>query len=406
MFEKTLNGSATKFELNFAPTDPNNWNAMTDLEGSVREEMEKALESSQILDVQVNTLVPESHAPRKGKITQSIDSFRVLLQKTNGGNSSTVYCREGILIPDANNNSKLQDIISLVLVGDVAGKTSIENSLANLLKWSEGPSHETWSSGATKFGQRYKPRKAGEDVIRWVKNSAARIIDLIQDEEEVSDDKSLSDYAPDDDEGSGTDMVDPSTPEVVLSLIKGSLAAPFAKLIWATKNFVQSEYELIQHLPTSSILKKGTSETEFVLSALDPVESYEFQIKVSDGSDSVLSNKVRISPSASNSETIRVEKSHSGFRINPINRKKVSVGEIIEVRGAYPTRNDSSVGSWSESDFILSKQLDVKNLRGLKVVPTSSEKMQFEIVDVDFEAIWEGFDPLRDLTILARVVGI
>jgi hypothetical protein len=405
MFEKTLHGEANKFEINYSSTEPNNWNAIPEIEDSIREEMERALESSQILDVHINTLVPESHDPRKGRIVQSNDKFRVLLQKSNSGNSSTVYCREGILIPDANNNSKLQDVISLVLIGDVAGKVSIENSLANLLKWSEGPSHETWSSGATKFGQRYKPKKAGEEVIRWVKNSASRIIDLIRDEEEVSDDKSLSDYAPEDDDGSGSDITDPNTPKVVLSIVKGTATSPLTKLIWVTKNFVQSDYELIQLLPTSSIIKTGTSESEFILASLDPAESYEFQIKVSNGVASVLSNKVRISATVSSSETIRVEKSPSGFKITPVNKKKVTIGDIVEVRSAYPTRNDSSVGSWSESDFILSKQIDLKSLRGLSPVSTSNEKMQFEIIDSDYEAIWQGFDPLRDLTVLARIVG-
>ena len=62
--------------------------------------------------------------------------------------------------------------------------------------------------------------------------------------------------------------------------------------------------------------------------------------------------------------------------------------------------------SQSESDFILSSQLDLKSLKGLKVIPSSNEKMQFEILDADYEAIWLGFDPLRDLTVLARVVGV
>jgi hypothetical protein len=405
MFEKTLNGDSTKFEIEYSTSDPNNWNMLPEIEDSVREEMERVLENSQVLDVYVHTLVPESHDPRKGRIAQSKDTFRVLLQKTNSGNCSTVYCREGILIPDANNNSKLQDVISLVLIGDVAGKVSIENSLANLLKWSEGPSHETWSSGATKFGQRYKPKKAGEDVIRWVKNSASRIIDLIRDEQEISDDKSLSDYAPDDDDGAGSDISDTNTPQVILSLVKGNLTSPTTKLIWMTKNFVQGDFELAQLLPTSTILTKGTADTEFDLPFLDPAETYEFQVKVSYGSESVLSNKVRVSPSITNSETIRVEKSPSGFRINPLNQKKVITGEVIEVRGAYPTRNDSSVGAWAESDFILSKKINSKSLRGLKVLSTSNEKMQFEITDIDYEATWEGFDPLRDLTILARIVG-
>jgi hypothetical protein len=158
-------------------------------------------------------------------------------------------------------------------------------------------------------------------------------------------------------------------------------------------------------LPTSSIIKSGTSESEFTLTSLDPAESYEFQIKVSNGAGSMLSNKVRISPTVSSNETIRVEKSNSGFKITPVNKKKVTIGDIVEVRSAYPTRNDSSVGSWSESDFILSKQIDLKSLRGLLPISTSNEKMQFEIIDSDYEAIWQGFDPLRDLTVLARIVG-
>jgi hypothetical protein len=32
--------------------------------------------------------------------------------------------------------------------------------------------------------------------------------------------------------------------------------------------------------------------------------------------------------------------------------------------------------------------------------------MQFEILDADYEANWSGFDPLRDLTILAKIVGV
>ena len=406
MFEKSLLGEAVKFNIGYLPSEPNNWSSVASLEDSIREEMERCLESSQILDVHVQTLVPEFSDPKKGKIAQANDSFRVLLQKTNSGNSSTVFCREGILIPDANNNSKLQDLISLVLIGDVAGKVSIENSLANLLKWSEGPSHETWSSGATKFGQRYKPKKAGEDVIRWVKNSASRVIELIKNEEEVSDDKSLSDYAPDDDEGSGSDITDPSAPKVLLSIVKGSSSSPATKLLWVTKNLVQKTYDLKQLTPSAQVLKSGSKENGFELTKIDPAETYEFQVTVSDGSQTVLSNKVRIRPSVTHSDTVWVEKSISGFRINPINMKKVGLGDIIEVRAAYPTRNDSSVGSWSESDFILSHQLDKKSLRGLKALVTANEKMQFEILDADYEANWSGFDPLRDLTILAKIVGV
>lgn len=406
MFEKTLKDEAVKFDISYAALEPNTWNALPELENTIREEMERNLESGRILDVRVKTLVPESTDPRKGKIAQSDDTFRVLLQKTSSGNCSTVFCREGILIPDANNNSKLQDVISLVLIGDVAGKVSIENSLANLLKWSEGPSHETWSAGATKFGQRYKPKKAGEEVIRWVKNSASRIIELIRNEEEISDDRSLSDYAPDDDEGSGSDITDITSPQVVLSVVKGTSASPQTKLIWLTKNMIQTDYELNQLSPTPSVLDKGTTALEFELSGLDPSVTYQFQVKVSDGSQVVLSNKVRLSPTLTTSETVRVEKSNSGFKISPLNKKKVSLGDVIEVRGAYPTRNDSSVASWSESDFILSNQLVINSVRGLKTLPTTNDNMQFEITNVDYEAIWEGFDPLRDLTIQARVVGV
>jgi hypothetical protein len=404
MFEKYLLGESDHFEINYAENSPNNWNSVTSLADSTREDMERALEGGQILEVKIKTLVPETIDPRKGKIPAATDTFRILMQKTNSGSSSTVFCREGILIPDANNNSKLQDITTLVLIGDVAGVVSIENSLASLLKWSEGPSHETWSSGATKFGQRYKPKKAGEDVIRWVKNASSRVLELILDEDEVSDDKSLSDYVPDDDNGLGNDTTDTNLPKVSLSVVRGATAKVGPKLVWQSKNFSQVEFELYQLLPASVMLHSGTSDNTYDLVSLNPSENYQYQVCVSDGSQKVLSNKVTIKPQIPTNEKVKVSKSSTGFQISPIDLKRIAIGELIEVRGAYPSRNDTSVAAWSENDFILSNQIEPSTLRGLKTIPTGKEKMLFEILDSDFEAVWHGFDPLRDLVVQARIV--
>ena len=61
---------------------------------------------------------------------------------------------------------------------------------------------------------------------------------------------------------------------------------------WITKNLIQANYELKQFMPSELVLQSGTKDIDFELKKIDPTETYEFQVKVSDGVQFILSNKV------------------------------------------------------------------------------------------------------------------
>jgi hypothetical protein len=95
------------------------------------------------------------------------------------------------LIPDANPDSKLSGLLSIVVVDQ--GEL---DELQELLRLAEGPAHKNWTANGDKVSALYES-KALREVIKWVKVSALSIFKKLQPDQSVPDDRSLAKYFPD-----------------------------------------------------------------------------------------------------------------------------------------------------------------------------------------------------------------
>jgi hypothetical protein len=120
-----------------------------------------------------------------------MDYFNILLSKHNSNElSKTIFSRQGILIPNANRDSKLRGLLSLVVISKKS-----ENSIAQVLSDAEGPAHKSWSEAGDRVTQKYN-RASVKTVISWIRSSALSINKLLQSSDEIPDDRSLSKYFP------------------------------------------------------------------------------------------------------------------------------------------------------------------------------------------------------------------
>ncbi|HUW88073.1 MAG TPA: hypothetical protein VMW30_06840 [Candidatus Paceibacterota bacterium] len=152
----------------------NHWDGL-DIPVLERESIRNSLDDEEIVEFRVHTFVPETN---KG-IPVREDSFTVLVKRRENTNTPATFSREGILIPSAN-SSKIAGYLALVIVDS--------GHLADFLGDAEGPSHEKWSWEEEKFHGKYLPPVAGEETIKYVRQSVMRILNIVQlQENEVED---------------------------------------------------------------------------------------------------------------------------------------------------------------------------------------------------------------------------
>lgn len=379
---------------------PNDWSEIAFSEADA-ERITQAYNSGRIIELSVETLVPEMlTTPTKN---QSKDKFTVLLKKAVDMRGSTVFCREGILIPAANTSSVLQNCVSMVIVGSMSSAGVVENSIANLLKNAEGPSHEKWSPDATNFKGLYKPKKAADAAIRWVKYSAERCLRLIQGAENIEDDATLSPYFP----FSEDDGTEPGTAKVILMGKRDPGDPDLALFAWRADGFIPQSWVLQQLEPIATGIGSGTDAKGTIATSLDSGRSvvYRFQMVMDNAGKEIKSNVVVIRPEVNEPEPqptqakVEIQKLGTGFAIVSQNGEKLPANYRFKVRVQYVARGGKS--SWTPEDFLLNDLMVAGKTKGLKIVHSAENYCEFEVTGSDLYAEWQGFDRLRDIDVTA-----
>jgi hypothetical protein len=391
------NSLTTKMTIPLLATAPNDWSEIT-FSDEVATLISGAFNSGKIIELTVEVAIPTMTSPQK---QVSVDSYTVLLKKVLELRSSTVFCREGILIPAANTASNLQNCVSMVIVGDMKSVGSVDNSLADLLKNAEGPSHDRWSPDATNFKGRYTPKYKAEVVIRWVRTSAERCLRLIQGAENLEDDVTLSVYFP----FSVEDGQDPGSVKVVLSGHRDSKDTEQAKFSWRADGFMPTAYVFKQLSPSEIEIERGSDSSGTSSTSLKdgPEATYRFQMEMTHENQTVFSNVVEIRPRPEPRGKVQIQKTERGFEIVSPDVEKPELNSIFTVAAAYRSRGSSSVRKWTSEDFLLEDRFSIGTLKGLKVLESAENYCRFEVIEKEFHAEWGDFDVLRDLVV--EVVG-
>jgi hypothetical protein len=196
LYVEHLKKTTTKFEYSTPTEKVNSWSDFK-LSDDVADKLIEAFDHESGVEISVETKVP---AKRNGA-EASMDKFTVLIKRSDDLKSSTVFCREGILIPGAN-KAETRGLISIVLVGHVGDANVEENSLASLLKNAEGPSHEKWTVTASHFKGVYTPEDLANRTVDWVKRSVQYIYRHIHQRDLEPDAIALSKFFPEPNEGS------------------------------------------------------------------------------------------------------------------------------------------------------------------------------------------------------------
>lgn len=166
-----------------------------------RDSLRDELDSGMTLEFKVTTQVP---AIFNGAATTE-DSFSVLVRKNEGSHLPSTFAREGILIPSANIN-RIDGYTTLVVIDS--------GPLADVLGDAEGPSHEKWSWEEEKFRGKYVPKIAGEETIKFVRQSVFSLLRKIQVQVNELEDSRYADAfpLPTDDGLRQMEGQDPATP--------------------------------------------------------------------------------------------------------------------------------------------------------------------------------------------------
>jgi hypothetical protein len=186
MYEKRITNRTFKMpirpQIEFA-NDWSNWH----FEEATKEEFLAKIEEGLCVEFEVTTEVPTHQTG-----FNNTDKFSVLFSKHNSeGLSKTLFTRQGIIIPEAFRESKLNGLLSMVIIEENEG-----NYLQQMLRLSEGPAHKNWTATGDKVLGRYEI-KGLKKTILWVKNSAQSIFKKLQPDQSIADDRSLAKYFPD-----------------------------------------------------------------------------------------------------------------------------------------------------------------------------------------------------------------
>lgn len=185
MYKNFINKKIKAVEIKQKEKLINNWNEVA-FDKELVSVINGDLDSGIVYQFKVETNIPIPNSKNN-----SMDFFNILLSKHNSNElSKTIFSRQGILIPNANRDSKLRGLLSLVVISKKS-----KNSIAQILSDAEGPAHKSWSEAGDRVTQKYN-RAAVKAVISWVRSSALNINKLLQSSDEIPDDRSLSKYFP------------------------------------------------------------------------------------------------------------------------------------------------------------------------------------------------------------------
>ena len=398
MYLSHLNNETVEITIPLNDGTPNDW-TLIELTESEAERVSVAYSNGKIIKLNIETKVPKFREPAK---ESCVDTFTVLVQKTQDIRSSTVYCREGILIPAANPSSQFLNCVSMVIIGDMTSSGNFDNSLATLLKNAEGPSHENWSPNASKFKGRYTPVELAERTVRWVKQSVDKCLKLIQGQDEEEDDTSLSTFFPIEKDDDGPE---PGVARVVLRGQRDQRDVTKGLLSWRAEGFTPTAYVLKQLTPLVAEIEDGTSESGTAKVGVPSLETtYSFQMTMSDGVREILSNVVVFAPDRDPRlprARVEVRKAENGFAIVPSDGEPVAAGYTFTVTVAYRSGRSKAM-KWDQEDFFLDEMFTKSATRGLRVLEARDNSVRFTVTDTDLYAEWIGFDILRDLIIDIR----
>lgn len=185
MYQNRINNKTIKKEIRASLVNSNDWTSII-FEQEMKEQFYAEIEQGKTIEFIVNTDVPTD----KKDVTRA-DKFSVLFSKfSKDGLSRTLFTRRGMIIPEAFRESKINGILSMVIVeeGD-------RNELHEMLKLAEGPAHKNWSDKGDKVQEKYE-KKGLTKTINWVKTSAISIFRRLQPDQNMADDRSLARYFP------------------------------------------------------------------------------------------------------------------------------------------------------------------------------------------------------------------
>lgn len=187
MYENRIKKKTFKHVVRALNDHPNDWTHLS-FEESFKVQFQSEIEKGTTVEFIVKTDVPtESRGIYRS------DQFSVLFSKYNSeGLSKTLFTRRGIIIPEANPDSKLNGLLSMVIIDE--GEL---NELQKLLRLAEGPAHKNWTANGDKISALYE-NKALRELIKWVKISSLSIFKKLQPDQSIADDRSLAKYFPDD----------------------------------------------------------------------------------------------------------------------------------------------------------------------------------------------------------------
>lgn len=400
LYEMHLNGETSKFEISAQDEFPNDWSNYSPTD-DFASNFRKHYEENKLIEVKINATVPKT---KKGDSKQG-DAFVALLKHSEGIETSTVFCREGILIPGANTTST-KDTISIVLVGSVGDSNAGENTLATLLKNAEGPSHEKWTVTASHFKGLYTPEVLGNKTVDWVKRSVQSLLRIIRKEDVEADSKELSRFFPDPEYGRSTpvskvrlgDSEKIKNPKVLLSASKTPGNPRAVQLTWANFNLTQDEYVLSIIEPTIEEISSGNGETSFLHQVDQNLSSITFQVAVKAGENITKSNVKRIQ-FLSNQRDPQLIASRSGDSviIQAEDISMVTNGMRFEVELGYSVRGGSTFGSDSVYDLEALKLFQPGESHGAVVSAASEQNViRIDVSNSNFEVVLRGFNPLLD----------
>lgn len=309
--------------------DRNSWDEHT-FEEYLRDSLRDELDSGKAIEFKVNT-----HVPALWVGTPSVvDTFSVLVKKIEGMYLPSTFAREGIIIPSAN-RVKIDGYSTLVVIDS--------GRLADLLGDAEGPSHERWSSEEEKFQGKFVPKIAGEETIKFVRESVISLLRKIQVQVNEIEDSRYSNAFP-------------------LPTSEGAKPA----------------------VGQGTTIPKGTKKRLKVkLSRAKPVKP------------------IKPTPISDN---FHVDKCSDGFVVLPSLTSTLKVGDKFAVKVGYGLSSGNPLTK-SAVDFELYNCLNLSKSSGVMVISRDANYMTFKVEEISFKCTFEGFHLYRDLIVAVNDVN-
>ena len=381
---------ATRIFISVDSDTPNNWKKI-EFGEEKQEEIISTLNSLHPIIFDIEVLLPQRKNPKH--FEKAI--FQVFLQKRESIRLRTTYCRQGILVPDAGKGLPIPtDYVSLVYAPT--------GPISDFLSAAEDPSHKSWSSKQKNFKDFYKPEEFSRDALTFMRMATNQLIQSTLNMGDKKDQTSLSKYFPM--ANSGVPIsVDQISPKIFLSKTIDKKRPTRVSLTWRVENFSHISTKLIRVDATPLIEELADNPLEYNLTLESLYGSYEYFVRVSDGTKSIDSNHIYISPTLSRAAKVAIAGEDGNFSIENIDEDSVKVGESFVLTVAYDLRDGKPFDSWKIEDFALTNKLTKRKTRGLEIT-LSENKAVFTVLERKFSAHFSGFDINRDLVFSVDMV--